>query len=502
VNNSIANLLKATCSKYKDKIAYKDSKSGVTFGDICTKSGSIATTLIKKGYYEKPILVVSERSTITPIAHIGIARSGNFYVPMDPSNPMFRMKQIINIIEANILLVDKNSFGIIESLDFQGEVYILEDLINKEYDEKLVSTIEDKMVSSMPLYVVFTSGSTGVPKGVTTSHESLMCYIDDVTDVLQLTDKDILANQSPMDYIAAVRDIFIPLKTGATTCIIPNNEFAIPDKLLNSLNNNKITTICWSSAGLELCVKTGLFECGIPKHLNKILFSGSILSGKALMEWQTALPNATFVNQYGPTEATASCTYYVVGEKANINTILPIGVPFKNYKIILLDDNDREVEQGCEGEICVSGPTVTLGYYRNPEATSKAYVQNPINPYYREIIYKTGDIGRYNSDGILEFCGRRDRQIKHMGHRIELEEIEAISRSIKGVDECAALYDYNKSILVLAYTGISTNKEIALHFRANFPAYMVPRRILKLDALPKLPNGKNDIKTLEREIIK
>ena len=245
MNNSIANLLKATCSKYKDKIAYKDSKSGVTFGDICTKSGSIATTLIKKGYYEKPILVVSERSTITPIAHIGIARSGNFYVPMDPSNPMFRMKQIINIIEANILLVDKNSFGITESLDFQGEVYILEDLINKEYDEKLVSTIEDKMVSSMPLYVIFTSGSTGVPKGVTTSHESLMCYIDDVTDVLQLTDKDILANQSPMDYIAAVRDIFIPLKTGATTCIIPNNEFAIPDKLLNSLNNNKITTICW-----------------------------------------------------------------------------------------------------------------------------------------------------------------------------------------------------------------------------------------------------------------
>lgn len=137
-----------------------------------------------------------------------------------------------------------------------------------------------------------------------------------MTDVLQLTDKDILANQSPMDYIAAVRDIFIPLKTGATTCIIPNNEFAIPDKLLNSLNNNKITTICWSSAGLELCVKTGLFECGIPKHLNKILFSGSILSGKALMEWQTALPNATFVNQYGPTEATASCTYYVAWRKS------------------------------------------------------------------------------------------------------------------------------------------------------------------------------------------
>ena len=136
-------------------------------------------------------------------------------------------------------------------------------------------------------------------------------------------------------------------------------------------------------------------------------------------------------------------------------------------QIILLDDNDREVEQGCEGEICVSGPTVTLGYYRNPEATSKAYVQNPINPYDREIIYKTGDIGRYNSDGILEFCGRRDRQIKHMGHRIELEEIEAISRSIKGVDECAALYDYNKSILVLAYTGISTNKEIALHLLSH-----------------------------------
>jgi len=364
-----------------------------------------------------------------------------------------------------------------------------------------VSTAQDKVVDTMPLYVIFTSGSSGIPKGVTTSHHAVMSYLEDVIHIMGIHSKDVLGNQSPMDYIAAVRDIYIPIITGATTVIIPSNIFSIPDNLRRVLNNNKVTTICWSASGLEMCNRVGLFECGTLEYVDKILFSGSVLSSKALMAWQQALPNAKMVNQYGPTEATASCTYYVVKGKATENTILPIGKPFGNYKIILLDENNKETINNEIGEICVSGSIVSLGYYKNEGATKKAFIQNPLNSSYREIIYRTGDYGRYNNDGLLEYCGRIDRQIKLLGHRIELEELEAIGKSIAGVDECISIFDKIKETLYFVYVGDASPRDISLFFRKRIPSYMIPRKIIQADKLEKLPNGKIDIKSNERKFI-
>lgn len=498
----ISDYLKQTQNLYGNKIAFKDCDTEVTFAQVDQMSCAIATYMINKGYYEKPILVMSSRSVFTPICHIGVARAGCFYVPMDVTNPEMRLNQIIDIAMANILIVDKKNYEIAKKLEFTGEILVLEDLIKETADEEIVLEVENKITDTMPLYVIFTSGSTGVPKGVTTSHHAVMSYIDAVTEVMKISENDVLGNQSPMDYIAAVRDIYIPLKTGATTYIIPSNEFAVPEALFKTLDENNVTTICWSAAGLELCVKVGLFECGIPKKINKILFSGSIISAKALMEWQKALPMALFVNQYGPTEATASCTYYIVKEKANECTVLPIGKPFKNYKIILLDEENKEIIDDKIGEICVSGPTISLGYYNNEEATQKVFVQNPLNHLYREIIYRTGDLGKRNKNGELEFCGRIDRQVKHMGHRIELEEIEWFGKTLEGIQEDVAFYDKEKSILYFIYVGNVTIRDVALYFRKNMPAYMVPRKIFQVNTIAKLPNGKVNVKEIEKEYIK
>jgi len=287
------------------------------------------------------------------------------------------------------------------------------------------------------------------------------------------------------------------VKLGASTVILPKNEFAMPTKLFETLNEYHVTTLCWSVAGVELPAKLGAFDVIKPEYVKKVCFSGSVMPCKYLKIWQQNLPDVRYVNQYGPTEATASCTYYIVKEQVEDETVLPIGVPYENYQILLLNEDHTQTAPGQVGEICVAGPILALGYYGNPEKTAESFLQNPLNPNYRELIYKTGDLGRFREDGILEFHGRKDRQIKHMGHRIELGEIEATACQIPGIIECCALYQKEKELLYLFYSGEVTAKEIAVHFRKVLPAFMVPRKTVNLDAVPHLSNGKVDMQTLK-----
>ena len=187
----------------------------------------------------------------------------------------------------------------------------------------------------------------------------------------------------------------------------------------------------------------------------------------------------------------------MIDKPVDDDTILPIGVPYKHYKITLLNRDGTATPPGEIGEICISGPILALGYYGNLEKTAESFIQNPLNNNYREILYKTGDLGSLNADGLLEFHGRIDRQVKHMGHRIELGEIEATAKQIKTITDCCALYHKEKELLYLFYTGSASSKEIALHFRKNLPAFMTPRKLVNLEVLPVLPNGKTDIQMLK-----
>ncbi len=440
---------------------------------------------------------MSGRHVFTPACFLGAVRAGCFYAPMDGDMPVTRLNQILSVIKSDIMLVDKAHLEIAQSLNFDGKMVVMEDIMSTPADEELLKSREEGIVCTSPLYVIFTSGSTGVPKGVITSHQSLMTYIDSVGKVLSIDDTDVLGNQSPLDYIAAIRDIYLPITFGAQTFIIPKNEFAVPTQLFDTLNNEKITALCWSVAGVELPAKLGAFDVSKPEYLKKLCFSGSVMPCKYLKIWQENLPDVLYVNQYGPTEATASCTYYVVNEKVDDDTVLPIGKPYDNYRVFLLNEDNTPTEQGKTGEICVTGPILALGYYGNAEYTEKSFIQNPLNNNYRELIYKTGDLGSFDSDGLLQFHGRKDRQIKHLGHRIELGEIEETAKKIDGVTDCCSLYNKPKEHLYLFYTGEATSKDIVLYFRKNMPAFMVPRKLVNLDKLPTLPNGKLDMQTLK-----
>lgn len=494
--NSVLGWLDESAIKYPEKIAYTDDNGAVSFSYLKRITQSIGSFIASNIPFGSPVICMSGRHTLTPAVFLSVVRGGSFYAPLDPTMPDARLNQIIGTLKSNFMIVDRENLDRAKELDYNGSIFVAEDLIDYPVDEILLEKAQKSLTPLSPLYVIFTSGSTGAPKGVITAHHSLMCYIDAVSEVLKVDENDVFGGQAPLDYIAAVRDIYFPLKTGATTVIIPKNEYSMPTRLFETLNRYKVTALCWSVAGVELPAKLNAFSEIKPLYLKKVCFSGSVMPGKYLKIWQDALPQVMYVNQYGPTEATASCTYYVVKEKATDETVLPIGEPYKNYKVFLLTEKNTEAAQGEQGEICVAGPCLALGYYGNKEKTEQSFIQNPLNPYYRELIYKTGDIGK-KENGILYFLGRTDRQIKHMGHRIELEEIEGTAKQIEGVDDACSLYHKEKELLYLFYTGDADAKTITLYFRENMPAFMVPRRIVKLDEMPLLPNGKTDMNKLK-----
>lgn len=494
---SVLDWLDETAKKFPEKPAFFDDKHSVSFSRFQEITKSIGTCLASRIPAGSPVVCMSGRHCDTPAYFLSIVRAGCFYAPIDSTMPDYRLRQMISVVDAKYMLVDRENYEKATQLGFDGEIFIAEDMADTPADEALLSKARENMNEQAPLYVIFTSGSTGVPKGVITSHQSLMCYIDAVSEVLEVDETDVFGGQAPLDYIAAVRDIYLPLYTGASTVIIPKNIFSMPNELFSMLNEYKVTALCWSVAGVSLPAKLNAFSESKPEYLKKVVFSGSVMPGKYLRIWQDALPEVTYINQYGPTEATASCTYHIVDEIADDATVLPIGKPYKHYSVTVITPDGKKADVGETGEICVSGPCLALGYYGNAEKTAQSFVQNPLNSNFRELIYKTGDIGSFDENGVLHFHGRADRQIKHMGHRIELEEIESTAKAIEGVSDCCSLYQKEKELLYLFYTGEADKKAISLYFRANLPAFMSPRKIIPLEELPTLPNGKIDMTTLK-----
>lgn len=488
--------LEQTAERLPDKSAFLDMKDEISFGEIIQRARAIGTALAKRELSETPIPVFSGRNVYTPSVFWGVVYSGHAYVPIDSKLPKARIQKILDQLEPSVILSDAESYDTVK--EFAGDIPILtaEELLQTETDRRLLDEVRANMVETDPLYVIYTSGSTGNPKGVMTSHHSLMCYIEAYSKVMGIEETDRLGNQSPLDYIAAIRDMYLPLKHGCSTLIIPKEYFMEPNRLFGCMNEYQVTSVGWSVSAFTIALSLGAFEEVGLTSLKKVCFSGSVMPAKCLRVWQQNLPDTRFVNQYGPTEATASCTYYIVDHLVADDEVLPIGRAYDNYRVFILNDRNEEADTGELGEICVSGPCLALGYYRDKERTSVAFMQHPGNHCYREWIYRTGDFGLRRPDGMLEFHGRMDRQIKHMGHRVELDEIEYAANQLPEIKESCCIYQKEKEKLCLFYQGDIAKRDLLLKLRETLPGFMVPRKVQQMEALPKLPNGKIDMNSL------
>lgn len=481
-----------------DQPVYKDEEHSVSFHEVREKAQAVGSSL-KQVKGTQPIAVLSGRHVYTIIAYLGVVYSGHAYAPVDGSLPEERIQIILEELQPSCIVADASYYALAEKLG-HCNVYSLEECMKEPMDSIYLSCVRRNLSKSDPLYVIFTSGSSGKPKGVITSHLSLMTYIESYVKVMHIDETDVLGNQSPLDYIAAIRDIYIPLLTGCSTFILKKEYFMEPDRLFEVMNRQKITSVGWSVSAFTILSSLGAFEDSKLTSLKKICFSGSVMPVKCLRKWQQNLPDALFVNQYGPTEATASCTYYVVDRTVEEDEVLPIGVPYENYHVFLVKEDLSYQEPGKVGEICVSGPILALGYYNDPERTSASFVLNPNCTGYPERMYRTGDYGLLREDGLLMYHGRMDRQVKHMGHRVELDEIEVAAEKVPGVNACMAMYNQEKEVLYLFYEGNCTRRDLILGLRKVLPGFMVPRKVLQLESLPRLANGKLDSQALKEKM--
>lgn len=502
---NILDFLENSAEKYPDKRAYFDRNSSLTYSQVQKRAKAIGTFLISSlGRRNAPILVFMDKRPDTLCAFWGCVYAGCFYVPTDTTMPEFRRELILNNLNPIAIITDKEHFDSVCSLN--ENTYIYEEIIDTPVDEVSIGRSLHMALDTDPVYALYTSGSTGVPKGVVVCHASLIDYIDSFGNEIPLNHDDIMASQAPFYFDASLIDIYCTLRNGATLGIVPIEYFSIPIKLLEYLRDEKITAIRWVPSAMKMISMFEGFSSVTPDtiSLKTVIFGAEIMPTKCYNYWKSNLTNTTFVQNYGPTEITGVCTYYIIDREFSNDERIPIGKPFYNSGVMLLDeDNNLITDSGITGEICVRGTCLSLGYYNAPEITSERFVQNPLNPFYPEKIYKTGDLGFYNSLGELVFVSRKDYQIKHMGHRIELGEIEYAISSLPGIRNVCCLHDEKRDKIVMFYEADSSDEmTIREDIKNRLAAYMVPNVYKKMEKLPLLVNGKTDRVTLKSLINK
>jgi D-alanine--poly(phosphoribitol) ligase subunit 1 len=486
---------------YPERIAYANESVELSFRSVYDNARAIGSFLHNEGKYKEPVVVFMKKHPDMINAFLGVVYGGSFYVPIDEEMPKHRIELIFQSLNPRAVICDDTTIESVKSFKFDGAVYRYNDMIKFPVNEDTINSIRDKSIDTDPIYIVFTSGSTGKPKGVVACHRSVIDYIETLTEVLEISEDTVFGNQTPLYVDACLKEIFPTLKFGAKTYIIPKELFMFPIKLVEFLNQYKINTVCWVVPALTLISGLGALDKVVPEYLHTIAFGSEVFPIKQFNIWRKTLPNARFINLYGPTEATGMSCYYVVDREFALDESIPIGKPFRNTEILLLDESDRLVKKGEQGEICIRGTSLTLGYYNDFEKTGEVFVQNPLNKMYPELIYRTGDIGRINERGELVFVSRKDYQIKHMGHRIELGEIEMVMNQMEGIQSASCIFDDDKKKIILYYVGNVSKADVVNYCRDKLPRYMIPNLVEKLDFMPLTPNGKiNRLALKERYI--
>ncbi len=479
----------------KKAVIYKDRS--ITYNELINNSRKIGSFLSSYITNNEPVMVFMNKGIETLETFFGILYAGGCYSLVNPDFPNNRLEQIYNVLECKTIVTNKENIEKAKTVFPLSNIFDVDDLLNSSINLKLLEEIKQNKIDLDPVYINFTSGSTGVPKGVAISNRSIIDFISEFIKDFNINSDDIIANQAPFDFDVSVKDIYSSIFVQGTLLIVPKEYFSNPTLLLDYITTNNATTLIWAVSALCLITTFHALDYKVPTSVKKVIFSGEVMPLKHLKIWMDKLENATFVNVYGPTEITCNCTYHIIDRKRTYEEYIPIGKPFNNERVFLLDKDNKIITKEDEiGEICVSGSCLALGYYNNKEQTDEHFCQNPTNKFYFDMIYKTGDLAKYNSDKELIFCGRKDFQIKYMGHRIELEEIDRAIMNNKNVIRVCTIFDNEKEKIYGFYIGDIDSKELKQELQKTLPVYMVPTKLIKMENFPMNKNGKTDRKEL------
>lgn len=492
MNKTILDYFDKIYTCYPNKIALVDSKREATFKTVSDEAHKIANALFEFAENKSPVVVYLDKSIEAVISFLGIVYSGNFYSPIDPDMPMERIKIILKTLKPVAIVTSRKYCDLVKNYGYK--VLIYEDII-LNYTTKITSERRIDINNNDILYVLFTSGSTGIPKGVMIQQYSVINYITWLSKTFDINQDSCLGNQAPLYFDNSVLDIYSCILLGATVYLIEKELFTQPIRLVEQIKNNSIDTIFWVPSVFNFLVKFNtLDEISLQGYIKNVLFAGEVMPTKTINYLINHLGKETvFANLYGPTEATVDCTYYIIKDILPASETIPIGKAIDNVEVMVISETGELIS--CEdeiGELCVKGCCLSKGYYNNPEKTKEVFVLNPFRTIENEIIYKTGDYVKYNSSGQLIYIARKDQQIKHLGNRIELGEIEAATMRIQDINNCCCCYDSQKKRIILFVESELETSRIKSELRKLIPGYMIPHKVIHMEHLPLNSNGKID----------
>ena len=493
---NILQYLEAAEKRFPEKTAFADESESVSFTALAELSRRGGSRLISKGLYNEPVAVFMKKAPQVICAFFAVIYAGCYYVPLDPGMPKHRIRMILDRLQPSAVVCDDACEKLLCDLGHGDAMLPVSELFSAEEDKAALESVRRRSIDTDPIYIVFTSGSTGMPKGVTACHRSLIDYAEALCPVIGAREDSVFGMQVPLYVDACMKEILSVIRCGSSAYLMPQSIFMFPVKAIEYLNKYRINTVCWVASALTMISGLGGFEEMTPQYLRTVCFGSEVFPVKQLRAWKNACPKAEFINLYGPTEATGMSFYYRVEERFFDESAdpgpVPIGRPFENTGYLLLKEGDVPAAPGEQGELCIRGTALTLGYFDDPERTAAAFTQNPLNPHYPESIYRTGDLAVETESGDLVFVSRKDNQIKNMGHRIELGEIESCACMFSGVDSACCIFVKETSKLYLYYMGTADEKSLQRYMRSELPRHMLPSKLIKLETLPLLPNGKID----------
>lgn len=498
MKKNLIEYLVETVNAKGNNIAVIENEKKITFNQLFKRICALGNYITEKSdVINKPVAVYLPKSIHCVVADLGIMISGNAYLNLDIKSPSQRISNILDLVQPEFVITTKNLLKGLEGIYDPNKIIFIDEIdFEVESDDSvLLERLILKSIDTDMSCIINTSGSTGTPKSVALNHRSFVDFIEVSDEIFQFSENEIIGSLSPVIFDIFSYELCMLISKGSCIVVLPENMAAFPVKILEEMQRTKVSFIFWvptimvNIANMDLLTKVKL------ETLKLVWFAGEVFPTKQFNYWKKTLTHTKFANLYGPIEITLDCTYFIVDRDFEDNEPLPIGIPYRNTDVLIITDEDKLAAKGEEGELCVRGSSLALGYYNNPEKTAAAFVQNPLNTHYPEIIYRTGDVVALNERNEIVFKGRKDTLIKHQGYRIEMGEIEhVVVNTLKIAKNACCVYNRENKEIVLYY---ESNEDISpATFRkellASLPKYMIPTVYIRYDEMPRNPNGKID----------
>lgn len=499
--NSAVRMLQQSAARYPDCIALEDGDVLLTYAEYLDRAQRIGTGLIEAELRRAPVVVMLPKSADALCTFMGAMFAGCPYVPMNMNTPVPRLEKMFENLRPGAMVCYRAQYDEMVKAFPDIRVLSLEDLLELKADHQALERSLSNVADTDPIYIIYTSGSTGVPKGVTVPHVGVIDYAHWLVERFGFDTETVMASQAPFYFDNSVFDIYGSMLSGGKLIIVPEMLYMFPGKLPQFLKDHDVTSIFWVPSVMINIANSGVLNGIDLPRLKNIAFAGEVMPNTQLNIWRRALPGRSYANLYGPTE-TDVCCYYIVDREFADSDPLPIGIACENRRIHILTEDNREAEVNEQGEICVVGCGVALGYWNAPEITEKVFINNPLQSNVPQRMYRTGDLGCRNEEGLIMFQGRKDNQVKIRGNRIELGEIESAAMCVPGVENvCAVLDQENQLIVLFLETKASfTMRRFNVELKKYIPNYMLPGKLVCMERLPHTPNDKIDRVALKNSL--